>query len=1202
MASSHTARRSTDPAVTSFLLGNLHCPTCVSAIKDVLHASCGGQIKWVSPNIVTAVVTVEHDPDAPISTMAAQLEQAGFRVCGITSTLGEYEVPGAHAAAATTAAGTGGDGAADRARDKGKQPALSLSGWLRSPVFGSRSPADRRDAHLKNCEECRRKSISSATGPESKGETAIDSIASPSHPAVKYQAASKDEGLSSSSKHPIGMSTKSFVTTDVEDAPVWRATLAIGGMTCAACSNTITQDLKQRDWISNITVNLLTNSATIDFLDKDKTDDIVEAVESLGYDAAVDSVVVIQESDDAARQERTVEIAVQGMYCEHCPSRVTRSLAPFASQYSLTIDKEPTRQHPILRATYVPQPPGLTIRKIIAAIEASDPVFSASIHHPPTLEERSKEIQRRHQRQILYRVIFTGMVCVPTFVLGVVYMSLVPDSNGDKHHLMLPWTSGISRLQMALFIMATPVYFFAADVFHVRAFKEIWALWRRGSRTPVLQRFYRFGSMNTLMSLGTTIAYVSSTSQLIAAAAYRPSTVSDSNFYFDAVVFLTFFLLLGRLIESYSKSKTGSAVEALGKLRPTTAILVESQASPTDPGGRDDEKGDANPTVLVTDTVVKTDLLDLGDIVRIPHGSSPPADGVVVQGTSSFDESSLTGESRPIRKSPGDAIYAGTVNKDGPVLARVTGASGHSMLDQIVRVVREGQARRAPLEQFADLLTTYFVPCVTLIAILTWIIWLALGLTGSIEGHFLDVTSGGWVAFSLQFAISVFVVACPCGIALAAPTAIFVGGGLAARHGILAKGGGLAFETASRISCVVFDKTGTLTVGGEPKITDSEFFLAERDETEKKQVLLAAVKAIEENSSHTVAKALVSFCAEQPLPAGGTIDDVQEIPGKGMKGAYVPSDGSPAFDIIVGNMALMDQFSAPAPEGLHKTITAWTEGAKSVALVASRLHSQVPGDDEKGASNTAPFSICAAFAMSDPVRPEARAVVAALRQRGLQVYMLSGDNAATARAVGARVGIEADNVLAEVLPAQKAEQIKRLQAMAAEPVSSKKQQRRAIVAMVGDGVNDAPALAQADVGVAVGSGSDVAISSAGFVLVHSDLRNVVTLLELSAAVFRRIKLNFGWALVYNVLAVPVAAGVLYPVTTQMGQHVRFNPVWASLAMALSSISVVLSSLALGTRWWAVGFRASRVGVAADDGVAPLEGVVVVSSEPGEDKV
>ncbi|KLU86628.1 copper-transporting ATPase 1, partial [Magnaporthiopsis poae ATCC 64411] len=1132
MAPSHTAAsRSTDPAVTSFLLGNLHCPTCVSAIKSVLHASCRGQIKWVSPNIVTAVVTVEHDPDAPIATMAAELEQAGFRVCGVTSTVGEYEVPGTHATTmAAGSPGTGGDGASDSARDKGKQPALSSSGWLRSPVFGSRSPPDRQDAHLRNCEECRRKSTSSAKGPESPGDTAIDSIVASPRPAVKFQTANKHQGLSPSPKHPVGMSTKSFVTTDVEDAPIWRATLAIGGMTCAACSNTITKDLERRDWVSNITVNLLTNSATIDFLDKDKTDQIVEAIESLGYDAAVDSVVAIQEnSEDGARQERTVEIAVEGMYCEHCPGRVTRSLAPFASIHSLIIDKEPTRQHPILRVTYVPRPPGLTVRKIIAAIEASDPAFSASIHHPPTLEERSKEIQRRHQRQILYRVIFTGIVCVPTFVLGIVYMSLIPEGNGDKHHLMLPWTSGISRLQMALFIMATPVYFFAADIFHVRAFKEVWALWRRGSRTPVLQRFYRFGSMNTLMSLGTTIAYVSSTSQLIAAAVYQPKMINDSNFYFDAVVFLTFFLLLGRLIESYSKSKTGSAVEALGKLRPATAILVEPQqsstaaTSATNTGGRGDEKGDAAPAVVITDTVVKTDLLDLGDIVRIPHGSSPPADGVVVQGTSSFDESSLTGESRPIRKSPGDAVYAGTVNNDGPVLARVTGASGHSMLDQIVRVVREGQARRAPLEQFADLLTTYFVPCVTLIAILTWIVWLALGLTGSIGGHFLDVTSGGWVAFSLQFAISVFVVACPCGIALAAPTAIFVGGGLAARHGILAKGGGLAFETASRTSCVVFDKTGTLTMGGEPKITDSEFFLAENDEQEKmKQVLLAALKAIEENSSHTVAKALVSFCAEQAPPSGGTIEEVQEIPGKGMKGTYVPDDGSPAFEIIVGNMALMEQFSAPAPAGLAKTITAWTEGAKSVALVASRPQSPVVAeDDEKGSDNTTPFSIGAAFAMSDPIRPEARAVVAALRQRGLQVYMLSGDNAATARAVGARLGIEADNVLAEVLPTQKAEQIKRLQIVAANASSPSKQQR-AIVAMVGDGVNDAPALAQADVGVAVGSGSDVAISSAGFVLVQSDLRNVVTLLELSAAVFRRIKLNFGWALVYNVLAVPVA--------------------------------------------------------------------------------
>ncbi|KAK0708212.1 E1-E2 ATPase-domain-containing protein [Lasiosphaeris hirsuta] len=1216
---------------TSFLLANLHCPTCVSTIKAALRESCAGRVKWVSPNVVTSVVTVEHDPTASLMEMHKALEESGFEVCGVTTSAGELlDMPlvDSGTAAPQSNHGEGSSSSNSHPQDTSR-PGFALTRWMTASRFAHTSPASqsqKAQTHLLNCEQCRSAHSYGSSEKHNMEENTTHYTSSTLNTTAKLGPAPRPQTTMSSksfivietdedtSVQPLwraslaigGMTCASCVnivtnelvkrdwisnvtvnlltnsaTVDLKDkeragdlvgaiedlgyeatldtvvdvnqekrdkipqlSDTWRATLAIGGMTCAACANSITAEMKKRDWVRDITVNLLTNSATVEFKGATNKDKLVEAIEDLGFDGAVDTVVNVVE-EQAEDHERTVEIMIDGIYCDHCPLRVTNSLAGFRRH--LEVITPPTRQRPIVKLSYIPDAPSFTIRQILAGIEASDPEFSASIYHPPTLEERSKLIQQHHQRQILWRVIFTGVTCIPAFTIGIVYMSLLPDSNMSKHFMMMPWTSGISRSQMALFIMATPVYFFAADLFHRRAFKEIRSLWRRGSRVPFIQRFYRFGSMNMLMSLGTTIAYISSVSQLIAAAVDHPPEINDSNFYFDSVVFLTFFLLLGRLIESYSKSRTGDAVEMLGRLRPTTATLVEWYGS--------DKEGDL---------VVKADLLDFGDVVRVTHGGSPPADGIVVQGESNFDESSLTGESRLVKKVPGDEVFSGTVNKDSSLLVRITGAAGQSMLDQIVKVVREGQTKRAPIEQIADLLTAYFVPAVVLIAVLTWIIWLCLGFGGRIPGHFLDVSSGGWVAFSLQFAIAVFVVACPCGLALAAPTAIFVGGGIAAKHGILAKGGGEAFEKASRVDCVVFDKTGTLTVGGEPKITDSEIY---PKDTQEKDAVLATLKAVEENSSHPIAKAIVMFCAEQ-TSSKAQIDNLQEIPGKGMKATSQGTNPEESFELIVGNESFMQDFSVSVPETTTQTMQQWKSDAKSVALIATRpIHG--PGS---GA-----WTLAAALSIADPIRPEAPHIVRALQARGTRVWMLSGDNPTTAAAVAHQVGIPADQVIAGVLPTGKAAQITYLQTTlkARTGGNTESSTRRAMVAMVGDGINDSPALATADVGIAIGSGSDVAISSADFVLVKSDLRSVVTLLDLSALVFRRIKFNFGWALVYNCLAVPVAAGVLYPITNK-GVHVRLDPVWASLAMALSSISVVLSSLALRSRVFGVGFRERKI--------------------------
>merc|ERR1712137_105164 len=343
--------------------------------------------------------------------------------------------------------------------------------------------------------------------------------------------------------------------------------------------------------------------------------------------------------------------------------------------------------------------------------------------------------------------------------------------------------------------------------------------------------------MNLLISVGTSVAYVSSLAVLAMNAARKSredGSMRMSSSYFDVVTFLTFFILIGRFLEAYSKAKTGDTVARLAKLRPNEALLVEEDQSITK---------------------IPVDQLELGDVVQVPRGHSPPADGLVKQeGSFSFDESSLTGESKPVRKAKGDVVFTGTVNVADPVEIVVTGLGGTSMLDQIIEAVRRGQAKRAPIERIADVLTGYFVPVVTLLAIVTWVTWLGLGVSGRLPDAWLDVPEGGWPFWSLQFSIAVFVVACPCGIGLAAPTALFVGGGLAAKYGILVKGGGEAFQEASMLDCVVFDKTGTLTMGTEPAVADCKVF----GDGGLRRALMMAM-ALEENSSHPVARAVVEY-------------------------------------------------------------------------------------------------------------------------------------------------------------------------------------------------------------------------------------------------------------------------------------------------------------------------------------------------------
>jgi Cu+-exporting ATPase len=1094
---------------STFLISNLHCPSCVATIDGILRHLNPPPTKW-SSSVVSQQVDVEHSRGLEVQRIIEALVDSGFEIDSVSSTA--PDVP--------------------RRKQSGvPEESSSLSRsftpikrWLSTRSYHRLANEQVSHRHDEYCDAC---------GAHDSGD--------------------EDEGVEVESPKP----------------EVKRARLAVSGMSCSSCVNSITSTLKDMPWVKLVNVNLVGNSASIDFEPPGTVEEIVQTIEDLGYDATIDSVIDLAAPVKKEKtQRRTVQLEIDGFHCSRCPLQVMEGLETFGDK--VQVKSKPTLENPVLELSYIPEAPQFTIRHIITALLKVDQKFHVSIYHPPSLEEQSRLLFHHHMKSIARRLVLTAVIAVPTFIIGIVLMTLVPETNEAREYFMQPfshWTGNASRFEVSLFILATPVYLFAADMFHKRALREIWIMWKPGSKTPYLHRFFRFGSMDMLTSLGTTIAYVASLVVMIIEAA-KPSTTEPmgaGDSYFDAVVFLTLFLLMGRLLELYSKSKAGDAVAELGKLRPTTAFLVETSSS----NGQTNENQTRTRKIAV-------DLLEVGDILRVPSGTSPPCDGTIIDGETKFDEASLTGESRLITKKVEDQVFSGTINQGSPILIRATGVAGSSMLDQIVSAVRDGQTNRAPIERFADVITSFFVPIVTLLAIVTWLVWLTLGLSGTLPADYLDISTGGWPFWSLQFAIAVFVVACPCGVGLAAPTALFVGGGLAARNGILVKGGGEAFQEASNLDCIVFDKTGTLTTGGEPAITDSEVFPNQKAGLDE-QFILSALRSLEEASSHPIARAIVSFC-DKKNATSFTLKRTDEISGKGMSGVISNEALKSDYEILLGNEPLLNDFHVPILTNVHSTLDKWKNQAKSVAILAMR---------EKTNPTPGPWTIRAILAASDPVRPEAPGVIQSLQKRNIQVFMLSGDNQITANAVGKSLGIPASNIIAGALPGQKADKIRALQQSLTQLRSqsffsrlsssspklpdAESQAKRVVVAMVGDGINDSPALTAADVGIAIGSGSDIAISAAKFVLVSPKLTTVLTLIDLSRVVFRRVKLNFAWALIYNILAVPVAGGAFYWLKSN-GTHIRLDPVWASLAMAMSSFSVILSSLALRIKLPYIGFR------------------------------
>ena len=699
------------------------------------------------------------------------------------------------------------------------------------------------------------------------------------------------------------------------------------------------------------------------------------------------------------------------------------------------------------RATIQFDPAVTGLEKIVETIRGAG--YDAIVPSAPGVAPAEAEDQIARVRREEYQRLRMKFLVAVILALPVLVIAM---SHGRIAALDFP---GARWLQLYL---TTPVVFYCGAQFY----RGAWAALR-----------HRAADMNSLIALGTGTAYVYSVFAVV--TGMRDSMGMPMPVYFEAAAVIIALILLGKMLEARAKGSTSEAIKRLITLQSKTATVLRN----------------GNEMELPIERVVP------GDMILVRPGEKIPVDGIVREGASAIDESMLTGESLPVEKESGASVFGGTINRTGSLTFEATKVGRETMLARIVEMVEKAQGSKAPIARMADVVSGIFTPVVLSIAIATFAAWFVLA---PVETRF---------TLALVNFVSVLIIACPCALGLATPTAIMVGTGVGAEQGILVRSGE-SLETAHRVSTVVLDKTGTIT-RGEPVVT--EIFSAAGSEAD----LLTLAATAESDSEHPVAKAIVRAAREKGIafPRGSGF---RALPGQGVR-AMVGGR-----DVIIGNPALI------AAEKIDTTTV-----ASSVDRIAA--HGGTP------VIVVVDGEIRGVIGVADEIRAESPAAIAAMRRMGLDVIMLTGDNARTAEAVARRAGIE--KVRAQVLPADKAAEVARIQA------------EGKLVAMVGDGINDAPALAQADVGIAVGSGTDVAIEASDMTLLRGDLRRVVTAIALSRATIGTVKQNLFWAFIYNVIGIPVAAGVLYPVTGWL-----LSPVLASAAMSLSSVSVLANSLRL----------------------------------------
>ena len=862
--------------------------------------------------------------------------------------------------------------------------------------------------------------------------------------------------------------------------------LKIDGMHCESCEKIITAELSEIAGIADIKINAADGSGELSAPEEVSSETITQAITRAGYIGVVVS----------RTREQMPQTTLDAFEKKVVSPMIGAQEAVIAKAGMTPSEKKENQVYLALSGMHCSSCAGLIERglkkvsgvsavNVNFAAEKARVVFDAS---QTTVEELIRAVEKsgykarlavsgdaeaeRKEREKGIRVYWKKFVCGLVLSLPMLYFMLL-----DFFWFLPGRVAILPYIGIVSLILTTPVQFIIGAGFY----KGMWSSLR-------MKTF----NMDSLIAIGTSTAFFYSLWQFASYVAETGSVVGLNGekipeIYFETAAFLITFVILGKWLEAKTKGSTSDAIKKLMGLKAKTARVSKNG--------------------VVAD--VPIDQVIVGDIIVVRPGEKIPVDGTVLKGQSSVDESMITGESIPVEKNPGATVIGATINKHGSFEFTATKVGSETTLAQIIRIVEEAQGSKAPIQAFADRISAYFVPVVIFLAIATFLMWyLAFGAS---------------LAFSLMAFTAVIVIACPCALGLATPTAIMVGTGKGAEHGILIKGGE-PLEAACKVKAIVFDKTGTLTKG-RPEVTD---VVSATMADEEKIVSIAA--SLEKLSEHPLAEAIVKYAKKESIPLGEA-DSFRAIPGHGVQGAQN------GITYYLGNRRMITDvvgLSTDALLKIERKIRKLEESGKTVMILAS------------------PQEILGLIAVADTIKETTVEAVRALQDRHIKVFMITGDNRRTADAIARQAGIK--NVLAEVLPEDKAEKIKKMQKTGIK------------VAMVGDGINDAPALAQADLGIAMGSGTDVAMETGGIIIIKNDLRDVLTAINLSRETMGKIKQNMFFALFYNVLGIPIAARLF------VGIGLVLKPELAGLAMALSSVSVVSNSLFLkrfkpGKRNW-----------------------------------
>ena len=921
--------------------------------------------------------------------------------------------------------------------------------------------------------------------------------------ALGYNATSYDTDNGGDDGQKV-MKSKSHSTHRLE--------VQIGGMSCAACLKAIETGVMRLKGVELIKVALLVAKAEILFDNVViQTEEIVACIVGLGY-----TVKVIKESTTGLEPRHKEYIfQVSGMSCANCALKIERTLKATIGVIDTGVSCMTNRARVVVNSNDESAPGPRDIMNKIQTLGYGCQIAQKNMNNQDESDDDLKQWTR-----LLFLALMLG---VPVLTLHIMMGSPTAMMVLNREALC---DGGITFGQTMNVFLNVPMQFIVGYRFY------------RGAFLGALHGNY---GMDLLVVMGTSITFVYSCYQLWFACL---AGVSTKNVFFEASGMLFMFVTIGKYMEAYAKGKTVSAITNLLKLQPRMALLVTPPDEVPKPKKSSygtmakqatyDVPDDIDPNdnsyllEIAGVTEINLDLIQCGDVVKVLPGSRIPTDGYIVHGSSYIDESMITGESMPKHRTKGDFLFGSTLNQSSVLYVHVTSIGAESALSQIVNLVEEAQMQKAPVQAYADRIAGVFTPIVITLALCTFLTWSFLAWLHMIPREWFEEEYGDPLLFSMLFGISVIVISCPCALGLATPTAIMVGTSVGAANGILIKGGP-AFETAHKITTIIFDKTGTLTEGkaivtdevlietiiGQPSVKSSGL------ETAKERLLRLAATA-EQGSDHPLAHAVLNAAAFNQLslqPLGENA--FESITGSGVRCKTI--EGT----VLVGNRSFMEKNGITVSNVLDSAM--WDLEVQGKTAVCVALDDKVIG----------------ILGITDTLKPEAHKTVEALKGMGLDVWMVTGDNKTTAEAIASQLNIPKERIVSGAMPVDKVLKVEELQ------------NRGQQVAMIGDGINDSPALARSNLGIAVGAGTHVAVEAADMVLIRNNLLDVVVALDLAKLVFQRIKLNFMWAIVYNILAIPFAAGVWFPWT-----HMLVPPQYAGLAMAFSSISVVASSMSL----------------------------------------